>query len=103
MPEFPGNAVASSMMAPVFTTWWLRPVRSAMRVGEQRAVVWYWLNFRPAAARESITGIGIGPPKALGWPKPMSSIRMITTFGAPAGAVTRKGGGGVASRTSSVV
>ena len=31
------------MIAPVFTVWWLRPVRIAMRVGEQSAVVWNWL------------------------------------------------------------
>ena len=28
------------MMAPALLTWWFRPVRSAVRVGEQSAVVW---------------------------------------------------------------
>ena len=37
---YPSNAVANSVMTPLFTAWWLRPVRSAARVGEQRAVVW---------------------------------------------------------------
>ena len=45
----------------------------------------------------------IGPPKALGMPKPMSSMRTISTFGAPAGAFTSKRGGGVALRASSSV
>ncbi len=46
----------------------------------------------------------IGPPKALDWPKPMSSISTMSTFGAPAGAFTsNRGGGGVALRTSSTV
>ncbi len=40
IPVLPWNAVASSMMAPALFTWWFRPVRSAVRVGEHRAVVW---------------------------------------------------------------
>jgi hypothetical protein len=47
--------------------------------------------------------VRIGPPKALLWPKPMSSINTITTFGAPSGAWTSNRGGAVASRASSVV
>ena len=35
----------------------------------------------------------IGPPNALEWPKPMSSISTMTTFGAPSGAFTSKRGG----------
>ncbi|HVG95355.1 MAG TPA: hypothetical protein VNK05_00480, partial [Chloroflexota bacterium] len=38
----------------------------AARVGEQRAVVWKRVYFRPAAARRSAVGVWIGPPKALG-------------------------------------
>ncbi len=45
----------------------------------------------------------IGPPKALGMPKPMSSMSTISTFGAPSGAFTSKRGGGVALRASSSV
>ena len=44
-----------------------------------------------------------GPPKALGMPNPMSSMRTISTFGAPAGAFTSKRGGGVTLRASSSV
>ena len=35
------------------------------------------------SARRSSVGMWIGPPKALDWPKPMSSISTMTTFGAP--------------------
>ena len=45
----------------------------------------------------------MGPPKALLWPKPMSSIRTITTLGAPAGAFTWKRAGAFALRASSSV
>src|SRR5262245_8500503 len=44
-----------------------------------------------------------GPPKALGMPKPMSSMRTMSTLGAPAGAFTSKRVGGFASRASSTV
>ena len=67
------------------TEWWLRPERSAARVGEQSAVVWKRLNLSPAPARRSAVGVWQGPPKALELPKPASSIRTIRTFGAPAG------------------
>ena len=36
----PGAEVASSVTAPMPTEWWLRPVKSAARVGAHRAVVW---------------------------------------------------------------
>ena len=45
----------------------------------------------------------IGPPKALDWPKPMSSISTMSTFGAPAGALTSNRGGALALRASSTV
>ncbi len=45
----------------------------------------------------------IGPPKALDWPKPMSSISTMSTFGAAAGALTWKRGGALALRASSSV
>jgi len=44
-----------------------------------------------------------GPPKVDGWPKPMSSMRMTSTFGAPAGAFKSKRLGGFALRASSWV
>src|SRR4051794_2379775 len=84
-------------------TWWLRPVSRAARVGEHSAVVWNLLYFRPFLASFSSVGMWIGPPNALAWPKPMSSIRMMSTFGAPFGAFTSKRGGALALRASSVV
>ena len=37
---FPGAEVAVSVMLPMPTEWWLRPVSRACRVGAHRAVVW---------------------------------------------------------------
>ena len=42
-PVLPGNAVAVSVIPPMLFMWWLRPLSSAVRVGEQTAVVWNWL------------------------------------------------------------
>jgi hypothetical protein len=78
--------------------WALRPVSSAARVGVHSEVVWNWLKRMPSFASCSAVGVRIGPPKALGWPKPMSSINTISTFGALAGAWTRNSGGGVTLR-----
>jgi hypothetical protein len=77
--------VAISVMPPIPTEWWLRPVRSAWRVGEHSAVVWKRLYFNPFAASRSATGVEQGPPNALEEPKPASSSSMTSTFGAPAG------------------
>ncbi len=85
---YPGAEVAISVMPPMPTAWWLRPVRSAALVGEQSAVVWNRLNFRPLAASRSMFGVLHGPPNALDAPKPQSSIITISTFGAPAGGRT---------------
>jgi hypothetical protein len=52
------------------TEWWLRPVSSAWRVGEQSAVVWKRLYFRPPRPARSAVGVWHGPPKALDAPKP---------------------------------
>ena len=100
---FPGNAVAVSMMEPVLTVWWLRPVFSALRVGEQSAVVWKLLKRSPLFASRSIVGVRIGPPNVLGPPKPTSSISTITMFGALAGAFTSNRSGAFAFRASSSV
>ena len=91
------------MIEPVLTVWWFRPVLSAFRVGEHSAVVWKLLKRSPDAARISIVGVRMGPPNVLGPPKPMSSMRTITTFGAPLGAFTSKRAGGLALRASSSV
>jgi hypothetical protein len=45
----------------------------------------------------SSAGVGITPPKVLATPKPASSVRIRTTFGAPLGGVTRAGQYGVDS------
>lgn len=73
-------------MLPVAAEWWLRPVSKAARVGEHKAVVWKRVYLRPFLASLSRLGVGICPPKVPHWPKPQSSIRMTSTFGAPAGA-----------------
>src|SRR5215470_2881619 len=81
----PGAEVASSAMLPMPTEWWLRPVSSAERVGEHSAVVWKRVYFKPLAASRSKFGVRHGPPNALDAPKPTSSIRTTSTFGAPSG------------------
>jgi hypothetical protein len=77
--------VAISVMPPMPTEWWLRPVSSACRVGEQRAVVWNRLYRRPLAASRSKVGVLIGPPKALEAPNPQSSTSTTRMLGAPWG------------------
>src|SRR5262245_53113361 len=77
--------------------WWLRPVSSAARVGEHSAVVLNWLYLTPLAATRSKLGVGIGPPKVLVAPKPVSSVMMSRTLGAPLGAVTPTGKSGLDS------
>ena len=97
----PGKAVELSMIEPVLTVWWFRPVLSALRVGEHSAVVWKLLKRRPDWASWSIVGVRMGPPNVLGPPKPTSSISTITTLGAPLGALTSNRAGGLALRASS--
>ena len=89
----PGAEVAVSVMLPMPTEWWLRPVSNACRVGAHRAVVWKRLYFRPPAARRSATGVRQGPPNALEAPKPTSSRSTTITFGAPAGGSSGSIGG----------
>src|SRR4051794_32947517 len=79
------------------TVWWLRPVRSAWRVGAHSAVVWKRLNFSPSAARRSAVGVAHGPPKALEAAKPTSSSSTTSTLGAPAGGRSGSIGGNVAA------
>ena len=89
------------MIDPELTVWWLRPVLSALRVGEHSAVVWKLLKRTPPCASLSIVGVRIGPPNVLGPPKPMSSISTMTTLGARLGALTSNRAGGLALRASS--
>src|SRR3954466_15009709 len=79
------------------TVWWLRPVRSAWRVGAHSAVVWKRLNFSPSAARRSAVGVAHGPPKALDAAKPTSSSSTTSTLGAPSGGRSGSIGGNVAA------
>ncbi len=48
--QYPGNPPANSPTEPKPTWWLLRPVSSAARVGEHRAVTWNRLNFNPPSA-----------------------------------------------------
>jgi hypothetical protein len=82
---YPGAEVAISVIPPMPTEWWLRPVSSACRVGEQSAVVWKRLYLSPFPPRRSAVGVAHGPPNALEAPKPTSSSRITSTFGAPSG------------------
>src|SRR4029450_11813349 len=82
------------------TVWWLRPVRSAARVGAQRAVVWTRLSLSPVAARRSAVGVLTGPPNALDAANPTSSSKTIRTFGAPGGGRRDSIGAKLASRAS---
>src|SRR5664279_5281112 len=85
---YPGAEVAISVIAPIPTAWWLRPVSSACRVGAHRAVVWNREKDRPSPARRSAVGVLQGPPKTLAAPKPTSSSRITSTLGAPSGGRT---------------
>src|SRR5262245_58375333 len=68
----PGAEVANSVIAPIPTLWWLRPVSSALRVGEHSAVVWKRVYFSPVFASRSRLGVRQGPPNALDAPNPTS-------------------------------
>src|ERR1700683_2914634 len=81
----PGAQVAVSVMLPIETEWWLRPVSRACLVGAHRAVVWKRVYFSPRLANLSAFGVLQGPPKALEAPKPMSSSKITRTLGAPSG------------------
>ena len=72
----PGAEVAVSVMLPMPTEWWFRPVSIACRVGAHNAVVWNRLNFNPPAASFSAFGVRQGPPNALDAPNPTSSSRI---------------------------
>src|SRR5262245_32555540 len=86
-------------MTPLALLWWLRPVMSAARVGEQKAVVVKVLYPRRLSASRSKLGVCIGPPKVLLAPNPTSSVRISRTFGAPLGASTPFGKSGLESLT----
>ncbi len=104
-PFEPGKPVVASAMHAIPTVVWLRPVNSDARVGEQIAVVWNCVYFRPPSASRCMVGISIGPPNGDNAPKPVSSQTMNNTFGAPSGAFGCAYGSqsGVESRTSRLI
>ena len=57
----------------------------AALVGAHIAVTWKRLYFSPASATRSMMGVFTGPPNVPGLPKPESSMRTRSTFGAPSG------------------
>src|SRR5262249_8116584 len=64
-------------------------------VGEHSAVELKLVKRRPLAATRSRVGDGITPPNVLETPKPVSSVIISSTFGAPWGGTTRAGQYGV--------
>ena len=92
-PLEPGAAVAVSVMSPIPTEWWFRPLSSAARVGAHKAVVWKRLYDRPPRCNRSAVGVLAGPPKALAAPNPTSSRSTIRTLGAPSGGRSGSMGG----------
>ena len=60
-------------------------------------MVWNSLYLNPLFANRSRVGVGIGPPKVLAAPKPVSSVMINKTFGGPFGVVTALGKSGVDS------
>jgi hypothetical protein len=69
-------------------------------VGEQSAVVWKLVYFKPASTRRCKVGISIKSPKGASCPKPVSSMTQLRMLGAPAVART---GWGQAGLDSSIV
>src|SRR3954467_9632596 len=67
---YPGAAVASSVMTPIPTEWWLRPDSKAARGGAHGAVGGRRLYSGPLAPSPSAVGVAHGPPNALDAAKP---------------------------------
>jgi len=65
------------------------PVINAAREGEQSDVEWKFVYRIPLFAMRSSAGVGTTPPKVPGAPKPLSSVMMSSTLGAPFGGTTR--------------
>ena len=75
-------------MAAMPLRWWLRPVRSVERVGEQSAVVCHCEYIRPLSASFCSVGMLIRPPNGDQAARPVSSYRTNRMFGAPSGALS---------------
>src|SRR5262245_48153953 len=93
----PGADVAVSVILPIPTAWWFRPVSNACLVGSHNAVVWNRLYLSPPAASRSAVGVRHGPPNTLDAPKPTSSSSTISTLGAPSGGSNGSIGGNAVS------
>src|SRR5580692_9606833 len=93
LPSQPGNPAERTVCEnpETWTEALLRPVSSAERVGAQIAVVWKFVYRKPLLARLSNVGVWMSPPNVAAAPKPTSSRRIHTTFGAPTGAFTGSG------------
>ena len=57
-----GNPVFQLLTLRIPTSWWLRPVSSDARVGEQRGVTWKFVYWSPFAASRSMFGVSIDEP-----------------------------------------
>src|SRR5271166_5907330 len=67
----------------------------AARVGEHSEVELKLVYRKPLLAIRSRFGVGITPPNVPETPKPVSSVMINRTFGAPLGGTTRAGQNGV--------
>ncbi len=72
-PLLLGKPSVNSSMVAIPTVVGLRPVSSAARVGEHRAVVWNWVSRTPASAMRVMFGISTSPPKQSQVAMPVSS------------------------------
>ena len=89
----PGADVAVSVMLPIPTEWWLRPVSSAARVGAHSAVVWNRLYLR-AAGGELLGGRRLaGTAERAGCAEAHVIEQDDQTFGAPSGGSSGSIGG----------
>ena len=61
-PRMLGNPVLKFDTERMPTAWWLRPVRSAARVGEHTGVTWKLVKRRPPAASRSMLGVSMSDP-----------------------------------------
>src|SRR5215510_9790836 len=104
-PLQPGKPCAPSVMHEQALRWWLRPVMKVERVGEHSAVVCHCEYVRPRSASFCSVGMLMAPPYGDHAACPVSSYRMFSTFGDPAGAWGNMNGpqSGLESRMSSLM
>ncbi len=61
-PVMCGNPVFQLLTPRIPTLWWLRPVSSEARVGEQSGVTWKFVYWRPPDASRSMFGVSMSEP-----------------------------------------